>query len=39
MRFNADVLDYFKRQGRGWQGRMNAVLRGYVERDRQKIGL
>ena len=38
MRFDADILDYFKRQGRGWQSRMNAVLRGYVERDRQKAG-
>ena len=31
MRFDADILDYFKAQGRGWQSRMNAVLRGYVE--------
>jgi uncharacterized protein (DUF4415 family) len=38
MRFDADVLDHFRRQGRGWQGRMNAVLRLYVERDREKIG-
>jgi uncharacterized protein (DUF4415 family) len=32
MRFDADVLDYFRRQGRGWQGRMNAVLRNFIER-------
>jgi len=32
MRFDADVLDYFKSQGRGWQGRMNAVLRSFVEK-------
>jgi len=32
MRFDSDVLDYFRRQGRGWQGRMNAVLRTFVER-------
>jgi uncharacterized protein (DUF4415 family) len=32
MRFDADVLEYFRRQGRGWQGRMNAVLRSFVER-------
>jgi uncharacterized protein (DUF4415 family) len=32
MRIDADILDYFKGQGRGWQSRMNAVLRGYVER-------
>ncbi|MBV8362762.1 MAG: BrnA antitoxin family protein [Deltaproteobacteria bacterium] len=31
MRFDSDVLDYFRRQGRGWQGRMNAVLRSFVE--------
>jgi uncharacterized protein (DUF4415 family) len=32
MRFDADVLDYFRKQGRGWQGRMNAVLRSFMER-------
>jgi uncharacterized protein (DUF4415 family) len=32
MRFDADVLEFFKRQGRGWQGRMNSVLRSFVER-------
>lgn len=25
-----DVLDYFKKQGTGYQGRMNAVLRSYM---------
>ncbi len=30
-RFDADVLDWFKAQGPGWQTRMNAVLRSYVE--------
>ncbi len=34
MRFDAEVLDYFKRQGRGWQGRMNAVLRSFIESHR-----
>ncbi len=34
VRFDADVLDYFREQGRGWQGRMNAVLRSFVERHR-----
>jgi hypothetical protein len=29
MRFDAEVLEYFRRQGRGWQGRMNAVLRSF----------
>lgn len=31
LRIDADVLDWFKQQGRGWQTRMNAVLRTYVE--------
>jgi uncharacterized protein (DUF4415 family) len=37
MRFDADILDYFKSQGRGWQSRMNAVLRGFVEREHQTV--
>jgi uncharacterized protein (DUF4415 family) len=32
MRFDADVLAFFKSAGRGWQGRMNAVLRSFIER-------
>ncbi len=32
IRFDADIVEYFKRGGRGWQGRMNAVLRSFVER-------
>ncbi len=32
MRFDADVLEFFRRSGRGWQGRMNAVLRSFMER-------
>jgi uncharacterized protein (DUF4415 family) len=35
VRLDADVLDYFKRQGGDWQTRMNAVLRGFVERELQ----
>jgi uncharacterized protein (DUF4415 family) len=31
IRFDADVLEYFRGQGRGWQGRMNAVLRSFME--------
>jgi uncharacterized protein (DUF4415 family) len=38
MRFDADIIDYFKSQGRGWQSRMNAVLRGFVEREHQMSG-
>jgi uncharacterized protein (DUF4415 family) len=32
MRFDADVLEFFKSTGRGWQGRMNAVLRSFIQR-------
>jgi uncharacterized protein (DUF4415 family) len=32
MRFDVDVLTFFKNGGRGWQGRMNAVLRSFIER-------
>ena len=31
LRIDADVLDWFKARGRGWQTRMNAVLRSYYE--------
>ncbi len=31
LRLDADVLDYFRGQGRGYQTRINAVLRGYME--------
>ena len=30
MRIDSDVMDWFKSQGRGWQTRMNAVLRAYA---------
>ena len=30
MRFDADVLEFFKSAGRGWQGRMKAVLRSFM---------
>ena len=31
IRFDADVLKWFRSQGRGYQTRMNAVLRAYYE--------
>ena len=31
VRLDADVLAYFKAQGRGYQTRMNAVLRAYMD--------
>lgn len=30
IRFDKDVLDWFKAGGRGYQSRINAVLRAYV---------
>src|SRR6266567_225128 len=35
MRFDADILDHFKSEGRGWQSRMNAVLRVFVDRQQR----
>lgn len=34
VRYDAEVVDFFKSQGRGWQSRMNAVLRAFVESQR-----
>jgi uncharacterized protein (DUF4415 family) len=34
-KFDADVVNWFKSQGRGYQGRMNAVLRSFVEAQRR----
>ena len=36
MRIDRDVLDYFRRLGRGYQTRINAVLRSYVEHKRHE---
>ena len=30
-KFDADMVAWFKAQGRGYQARMNAVLRSYYE--------
>lgn len=35
IRVDEDVLDYFRSQGAGYQGRMNAVLRSFVEHKRK----
>lgn len=34
VRFDREVIDWFKSQGRGYQTRMNAVLRSYIEAKR-----
>lgn len=31
VRLDADMVEWFKQQGRGYQTRMNAVLRSYYE--------
>jgi uncharacterized protein (DUF4415 family) len=35
IRVDEDVLEHFKREGAGYQRRMNAVLRSYVEQKRK----
>jgi len=35
VRFDQDVIEWFKAQGTGYQTRMNAVLRSYVEAHRK----
>jgi uncharacterized protein (DUF4415 family) len=35
IRVDEDILDYFKHEGAGYQRRMNAVLRFYVEQKRK----
>jgi len=36
IRVDEDVLDYFKKDGAGYQRRMNAVLRSYMQQKRKK---
>lgn len=35
IRLDADVLDWFRRQGRGYQTRINKLLRSYMEAHRE----
>jgi uncharacterized protein (DUF4415 family) len=35
IRVDEDVLDYFKKEGGGYQRRMNAVLRSYMQQKRK----
>lgn len=35
VRFDADMVQWFKAQGRGYQTRMNAVLRAFYEHHRE----
>ncbi len=31
LRIDADVIEWFRKQGAGYQSRMNALLRAYME--------
>jgi uncharacterized protein (DUF4415 family) len=35
LRIDSDVVDWFRAQGRGYQSRMNALLRAYMDAHRQ----
>jgi uncharacterized protein (DUF4415 family) len=35
IRVDEDVLDYFKKEGGGYQRRMNAVLRSFMQQKRK----
>jgi uncharacterized protein (DUF4415 family) len=36
IRLDQDVVDFFKAQGRGYQTRINAVLRAYIEAQKSR---
>lgn len=38
IRLDRDVLEFFKASGKGYQTRINAVLRHYMEETRKKAG-
>ncbi|NMG40571.1 hypothetical protein GRZ55_15095 [Chelativorans sp. ZYF759] len=38
IRLDGDIIDFFKAQGRGYQTRINAVLRHYMDEVRKKAG-
>jgi uncharacterized protein (DUF4415 family) len=38
LRLDKDVLSWFKRRGKGYQSRMNAVLRAYMDAQSKKAG-
>jgi uncharacterized protein (DUF4415 family) len=38
MRIDYDVLEFFRSQGKGYQSKINAVLRSYVEQINHHIG-
>jgi uncharacterized protein (DUF4415 family) len=36
LRLDADIIDWFQKQGSGYQTRMNTALREYVEQHRKR---
>jgi len=36
LRMDSDVIEWFKRQGRGYQTKINALLRAYMDEHRRK---
>jgi uncharacterized protein (DUF4415 family) len=38
LRLDSDVIEWFKRQGTGYQTRMNALLRAYMEEHKKATG-
>jgi uncharacterized protein (DUF4415 family) len=36
LRMDSDVIDWFKKQGRGYQTKINALLRAYMEEHRRR---
>jgi uncharacterized protein (DUF4415 family) len=38
LRLDADVIRWFRRTGKGYQSRMGAVLRSFVEAQRKRAG-
>ena len=36
LRVDSDVVEWFRSQGRGYQSRMNALLRAYMDAHRQR---
>lgn len=37
IRLDADVVELFRGQGRGWQTKINAVLRAYTEAVKERV--
>jgi uncharacterized protein (DUF4415 family) len=38
IRLDEDVIDFFKAQGKGYQTRINAILRHYMQESKKKAG-